>query len=108
MLLAIVVFQILMIGVFGLKENAAVSILSIPPLVFTIIFKIVIMLYFERAAKPMELDNEEEKSEEAGEEAQEEAQQEADEEFLQVKIKRLVLIHCAVVFLTLNDHDEKF
>ena len=84
MLLAVVVFQILMIGVFGLKDNVAVSILSIPPLAFTIIFKIVIMLYFERAAKPMELDNEEEKSEEAVEEAQEGA----DEEFLQVKITR--------------------
>ena len=80
--MAIIVFQILMIGVCGLKDNAAVSILSIPPLAFTIIFKIVIMLYFERVSKPMEMDNEEEKSEEA----EEEAQEEADEEFLQVKL----------------------
>ncbi len=70
-----------MIGVFGLKKNAAVSALSIPPLVFTIIFKIVIMLYFERVAKPMELDKEAEK----GEKDEEESQEEADEEFLQVK-----------------------
>ena len=78
----IVVFQVLMIGVFGLKKNAVVSALSLPPLFFTIIFKIVIMLYFERVSKPMELDNEEEKSEKA----EEEVQEEADVEFLQVKI----------------------
>lgn len=71
-----------MIGVFGLKKNAVVSALSLPPLFFTIIFKIVIMLYFERVSKPMELDNEEEKSEKA----EEEVQEEADVEFLQVKI----------------------
>lgn len=82
MLLIIVVFQVLMIGVFGLKKNAIVSALSLPPLFFTIIFKIVIMLYFERVSKPMELDNEEEKSEKA----EEEVQEEADEEFLQVRI----------------------
>ena len=75
-----------MIGVFGLKDNAIVAPLSIPPLVFTIIFKIVIMMYFERVSKPMQLDNpkEDEKSDEAGEDTQEEA----DEEFLQVKIAR--------------------
>ena len=75
-----------MIGVFGLKDNAIVAPLSIPPLVFTIIFKIVIMMYFERVSKPMQLDNpkEDEKSDEAGENTQEEA----DEEFLQVKIAR--------------------
>ncbi|XP_046854085.1 CSC1-like protein ERD4 isoform X2 [Xenia sp. Carnegie-2017] len=57
MLLAIVVFQILMIGVFGLKKNPEVSALSLPPIFLTIIFKIVIMMYFERVAKPMELDD---------------------------------------------------
>ncbi|CAB4017129.1 CSC1 ERD4, partial [Paramuricea clavata] len=79
MLLIIVVFQVLMIGVFGLKKNAVVSALSLPPLFFTIIFKIVIMLYFERVSKPMELDKEEEKSEKA----EEKVQEEADEEYLQ-------------------------
>ena len=86
MLLAIIVFQILMIGVFGLKDNPIVAPLSVPPLAFTFIFKIVIMMYFERVSKPMQLDNpkDEEKSDEAGEDTQEEA----DEEFLQVKIVR--------------------
>ena len=83
MLIAVIVFQILMIGVFGLKKNPVVSVLSLPPLVFTIIFKIVIMLYFERVAKPMELDivSKEEKSEEAGDNIKDEA----EEEFLEVK-----------------------
>ena len=88
-MLAIVVFQVLMIGVFGLKENAIVSALSVPPLVFTIIFKIVIMLYFEPAASFMELDNQ--KDEDKSGKAEEEGPEEADEEFLQVKsIKQAV------------------
>lgn len=73
-----------MIGVFGLKDNPIVAPLSVPPLVFTTIFKIVIMMYFERVSKPMQLDSP--KQEEKSEEDKEEAQEEADEEFLQVQV----------------------
>lgn len=74
-----------MIGVFGLKKNAPVSALSVPPLVFTVIFKIVIMMYFERVSKHMEMDEDgetprnEQKSEELASEIEE-----VDEDFLQV------------------------
>ena len=82
MIVAILVFQILMIGVFGLKENAPVSALSVPPLVFTIIFKIFIGLYFQRVSTPMELDTQEQEKEQEDEEKEQEDA--ADEEFLQV------------------------
>ena len=79
MIVAIIVYQILMIGVFGLKKNPTVSALSFPPLLFTITFKILIQLYFERVSNFMELDSQRKEEEERGEDA-------ADEAFLQVGI----------------------
>ncbi|XP_028397850.1 CSC1-like protein HYP1 [Dendronephthya gigantea] len=55
MVFAVVVFQILMIGIFALKNNPTVSTLSIPPLVLTIIFYIFINMYWKRIATFMEL-----------------------------------------------------
>ena len=55
MVFAVVVFQILMIGIFALKNNATVSTLSIPPLFLTIIFYIFVSMYWKRIATFMEL-----------------------------------------------------
>lgn len=52
-----IVFQILMIGIFALKNNASVSTLSIPPLFVTIIFYIFINMYWTRIGSFMELTN---------------------------------------------------
>ena len=57
MVFAVIVFQILMIGIFALKENATVSALSIPPMFVTIIFYIFINMYWTRIAAFMELTN---------------------------------------------------
>ena len=57
MVFAVIVFQTLMIGIFALKNNPAVSTLSIPPLFFTIIFHIFINIYWKRISANMELDN---------------------------------------------------
>lgn len=85
MLLAIVVFQILMIGVFGLKKNPEVSALSLPPIFLTIIFKIVIMMYFERVAKPMELDDHKDEESEIKEQNMDDKNDDAvDDKFIKV------------------------
>ena len=57
MVFAVIIFQILMIGIFALKENATVSALSIPPVFVTIIFYIFINMYWMRIANFMELTN---------------------------------------------------
>jgi c-di-AMP phosphodiesterase-like protein len=57
MVFAVIVFQILMIGIFALKKNATVSALSIPPVFVTIIFYIFINMYWTRIANFMELTN---------------------------------------------------
>ncbi|WP_395241610.1 hypothetical protein, partial [Salmonella sp. s51933] len=54
-------------------KNPAVAALSVPPLIFTIVFKIFIGLYLQPVSVSMELDNLSEGEEE----------DEADEEFLQ-------------------------
>ena len=57
MVFAVIVFQILMIGIFSLKENATVSTLSIPPLIMTLIFYIFINIHWKRVSLFMELTN---------------------------------------------------
>lgn len=57
MVFAVIVFQILMIGIFSLKENVTVSTLSIPPLFMTLIFYIFINIYWKRVSLFMELTN---------------------------------------------------
>ena len=85
MLLAIVVFQVLMIGVFGLKKNPTVAALSVPPLVFTVIFKVFIGLYFQPVSAVMELDNLIDEGEE----------NKPDEDFLKVrKLTRSLFLNC--------------
>ena len=57
MVFAVIVFQLLMIGIFALKNNPTVSILSLPPLFMTILFYIFINMYWKIISLHMELDN---------------------------------------------------
>ena len=57
MVFAVLVFQILMIGIFALKNNPTVSALSIPPMFMTVIFYIFINMYWTKIATFMELTN---------------------------------------------------
>ena len=57
MIFAVVVFHLLMIGIFALKQNPTVATLSIPPLFLTIIFHIFINTYWKKISMYMELYN---------------------------------------------------
>lgn len=57
MVFAVIVFQILMIGIFALKKNALVSSLSIPPVFITIVFYIFMNMYWRPISTYMELED---------------------------------------------------